>query len=153
MRGEQASIPRRQFLGRLCVAGTAGLLAAGPEVGAAGMLTVRKSESLGARGLRLDRVTARVFEEHLGSPFRVRVGSGATVAVKLAEVKTDAFDPIRPGHLARRRSFSLLFRAAGGLRLAQGTYRLEHRVLGGFDIFLVPVGPYPEGARFEAVFG
>jgi hypothetical protein len=35
--------------------------------------------------------------------------------------------------------------------VGQQTFRLSHPELGEFDLFLVPLGPGPEGMRYEAV--
>jgi hypothetical protein len=45
--------------------------------------------------------------------------------------------------------FSLIFRAAGGVRLDQCTYRVEHPSLGTFPLFLVPLGPSEDDGRME----
>jgi hypothetical protein len=36
--------------------------------------------------------------------------------------------------------------------LPQRIYHLEHPEVGGFDLFLVPVGPNAQGMQYEAVF-
>jgi hypothetical protein len=52
---------------------------------------------------------------------------------------------------ARRECFSLLFEVAKSEPVAQGTYQVSHPTLGGFSLFLVPVGPSPDGVLLEAV--
>ncbi len=52
----------------------------------------------------------------------------------------------------RGEAFSLVFRGAAGVPLDQRTYLVEHRTLGEFPLFLVPLGPTDDGAQeFEAV--
>lgn len=45
--------------------------------------------------------------------------------------------------------FSLVFRAAADVSLAQCTYRVEHPSLGAFPLFLVPLGPSEDDGRME----
>jgi hypothetical protein len=51
-----------------------------------------------------------------------------------------------------RQPFSIVFRGPSQPVLAQMTYRIEHAVLGSFDLFIVPIGPDEAGMRYEAVF-
>ena len=48
----------------------------------------------------------------------------------------------------RAEAFSLVFSGPPDLALAQGTHHLDHAGLGGFDVFLVPLGP----TTYQAVF-
>lgn len=95
------------------------------------------------------------FREHLGETFDLHDGAGAVVPLKLAEAQALA-NPrsvLAAGtNTMRDEPFSLLFRAGPGVHLPQRTYTLEHGVLGRLDVFLVPLGPDREGARFEAIF-
>jgi hypothetical protein len=52
-----------------------------------------------------------------------------------------------------RQAFSLVFRGQPAPVLPQRTYAFMHPRLGGFDLFIVPIGPDREGMRYEAVFG
>ena len=52
-------------------------------------------------------------------------------------------------------AFSLLFRGPRDKEFEQGTYRLDHKVLGSVDLFLVPIlNPQPSDMRicYQAVF-
>jgi len=51
-----------------------------------------------------------------------------------------------------RAPFSIVFRGPPQPVLSQMTYRIEHAVLGSFDLFIVPIGPDETGMRYEAVF-
>jgi hypothetical protein len=99
-------------------------------------------------GLRID-----TFLPYVGDPFTVHVGGTRTVEVELAEV-TDLRDSARgltpqDGH---RTPFSIVFRNTSNAVLPQGIYRLEHAAIGGFELFLVTIGPDAGAMRYEAVF-
>lgn len=51
-----------------------------------------------------------------------------------------------------RPPFSLIFRAEDPRILPQRIYRIEHTVLGGLSIFLVPIGKNKDGVSYQAVF-
>ena len=51
----------------------------------------------------------------------------------------------------RQENFTLLFRAAIGLRPVQGIYTLENERLGVVELFLVPVKQDEDGVYLEAV--
>lgn len=79
----------------------------------------------------------------VGSSFEVECPSGDRVAVELVDATS------LPG---RGECFSLLFHGPADAPLDQRTYRVEHRALGNFPLFLVPLGPGVDGAhQFEAV--
>ncbi len=79
----------------------------------------------------------------VGSSFDIERPDGEHVAVELVDATS------LPG---RGECFSLLFRGPADASLDQRTYRVEHRSLGGFPLFLVPLGPGDDGAhQFEAV--
>ncbi|MEW6021171.1 MAG: hypothetical protein AB1807_03415 [Pseudomonadota bacterium] len=48
--------------------------------------------------------------------------------------------------------FSLGFRGPAAPQLEQGTYTLDHAVLGTLAIFLVPVGRDAGGVQYQAIF-
>ena len=110
--------------------------------------------------LDLAGVGAGDFEPHVGSTFAVSGsavavsaagdggGGGGGFSVVLAEVSRGrACGPTRE-------PFTLTFAGGPNPPSAQGMHRLEHDALGGFDLFLVPIGPGADGRhRYEAVFG
>jgi hypothetical protein len=53
----------------------------------------------------------------------------------------------------QRSPFSIVFQSPSGRSLTQDTYRVEHKRLGKFALFLVPIGPGDRTVEFEAVFG
>ena len=52
----------------------------------------------------------------------------------------------------RLEQFSLIFRGPATPLLAQGMCPMVHEKLGNVALFLVPIGPDPEGMLYEAVF-
>ena len=93
-------------------------------------------------------LTADDFTPHAGSRWSVlAAGAAEPVALDLVEIVAGG-QALRRG----RRAFSLIFRGPRGPWLRQGTYRLEHPMMGPLEIFLVPITPEPDGARYEAVF-
>jgi hypothetical protein len=79
----------------------------------------------------------------VGSSFDVERPNGEHVAVELVQAND------LPG---RGECFSLVFRGPSDEPLDQRTYRMTHRELGNFPLFLVPLGPGAEGAQeLEAV--
>jgi hypothetical protein len=49
-------------------------------------------------------------------------------------------------------SFSLLFVGPPENFLHQHTYKFEHKDMGAFDLFIVPVGQRDEGFVYQAIF-
>jgi hypothetical protein len=85
----------------------------------------------------------RTYVPLVGSTFEVERREGDMVSVELVNATS------LPG---RGEAFSLLFRGSADEPLDQCTYRVEHRALGEFPLFLVPLGPTDDGAQeFEAV--
>ena len=79
----------------------------------------------------------------VGSVFEVHRPDGGSVSVELVDATE------LPG---RGECFSLIFRGPASAPLDQRTYRVEHRALGDFPLFLVPLGPCDEGGQeLEAV--
>jgi hypothetical protein len=100
-----------------------------------------------------DLPTEEAFRDALGETFLVRLDSGETVRLELAEVTSHGDRGSDTPEGVRRRPFSLLFRGDPALALPQRIHRLEHERLGEQDIFIVPLQPDDDGTRFEAVFG
>jgi uncharacterized protein DUF6916 len=87
-------------------------------------------------------LTEKAFKERQGDTFTLDGPvAGTTTELRLDEVTTLGPD-----------GFTLLFRGALPGWLPQRIYRLRHAALGELDIFLVPIGPDPQGFRYEAVF-
>jgi hypothetical protein len=97
-----------------------------------------------AEPLDLRLATAKTFEPYLGTEF---VSDDPPARFLLTDVTSLGVDRNAP----RQQPFTLTF--VGDAALAQQTYELEHRSLGRLDVFLVPIGPAPEGrVLYEAVF-
>jgi hypothetical protein len=100
--------------------------------------------------MMLDRAALSDFAPHVGSAFEVDAGPLGVVTLELANVTSLPGGPSPGG----REPFSLLFRGPVAPALGQGLYPMTHGALGSLTIFIVPVGPGPDGKgpRYEAVF-
>jgi hypothetical protein len=95
------------------------------------------------------------FAAQLRTTFRVNPKSAATVPLKL--VKAEAYACLSGAASApdaANEKFSLLFRGPADQPLSQDTYSFDHKALGQFTMFIVPVGAESaDGKRFyQAVF-
>lgn len=97
----------------------------------------------------LQDLTAATFETLVGTKFRIALGDGGVLELVLSQVERHE---AHPG--PRTQPFSALFHSPAEAKrfLPQQTYLLEHETLGKLEIFLVPLGPDPQGMRYEAVF-
>lgn len=95
----------------------------------------------------LETLTKDNWTKYIGKNFPITAGNPDTFNLKLTEVK--GYGNRQGGN---REAFSILF--CGPLQpvLPQGIYRVEHVDFGELAIFLVPIGPQPEGMGYEAVF-
>jgi hypothetical protein len=108
--------------------------------------------------LDLAALGAADFTSHVGSRFTLRFGAPGGLPATLEPAEPFALELVEvvaasgqaPGR--PRRTFSLIFRGPHRPRLPQSIYRLELAALGALDLFLVPVGPDPQGMCYEAVF-
>jgi hypothetical protein len=94
------------------------------------------------------------FAGRVGERFRLDLDGAGTLELELVEftdLSPRSAGPRRPDG-TRRSPFSLEFRGPRDPVLPQRIYRLEHEALGGFDLFLVPVGRDQAGTRYEAIF-
>jgi hypothetical protein len=98
----------------------------------------------------LDALTADDFAPHIGTAFRLVAEEDDARELTLTDLTR--FPP-QPG-APRAESFSLVFSGARGESpLQQRIHALEHPQVGHLELFLVPLGPGPDGApRYEAVF-
>jgi hypothetical protein len=97
----------------------------------------------------LETFTVDTFAARLGERLAVATEAG-TVDVELVEAVE--LDPRRRGASDTRVPFSVVFLGPPDPVLPQGTYRFDHPELGGFEIFVVPIGRDEDGVRYEAVF-
>jgi hypothetical protein len=95
----------------------------------------------------MEALTLETFTPHLNTVFRAQSDAGTV------ELLLEAAVGYGPGdHPAPRASFSLTFRGPVQPIFPQQIFHLDHAVLGGLDIFLVPIGADAEGVTYEAVF-
>jgi len=85
------------------------------------------------------------FAEQLDTPFLVTGSSGGELPLLLAEA-----EDLR--HRFGAENFSIVFHGPSDQPLAQGTYQFEHRSLGAFMLFIVPMRGDGRKASYEAVF-
>ena len=85
------------------------------------------------------------FAGQLDTPFHVTESSGAVSPLLLAEAEDMSY---RFGG----ENFSVLFHGTSDQPLLQGTYKFEHRGLGAFSLFIVPMRGEGRTAHYEAIF-
>ncbi len=107
---------------------------------------------LASKALRPADLTFASFSSHVGSTFRVQVTPNRSVDLKLAQVThlprpTGGVIPA-----ANREGFTLQLTGPSADRFEQGTYTVDHPVLGASQIFLVPARPAGPNQPYEAVF-
>jgi hypothetical protein len=93
-------------------------------------------------------LTVKEFSQHVGTKFHLKAEQGE-IKLELIEVKGYVSQEIEQGGMER---FSVFFAGPGDPFLLQKVYRLEHELMGEFEIFLVPVAGDEKGYRYEAVF-
>ncbi len=114
----------------MAIAGTGVQL--GAIDGIAGAMLTSKDRDAPGR-LRLQEPTADLFRGHVGTLFQLRTADGVRVPLTLKQVTERQ---VSRGFA----QFSLIFHAPGFRPVPDGTYTFQHRVLGEFDVFVVPVG-------------
>jgi hypothetical protein len=95
----------------------------------------------------LDKLTIDDFKDRVGEAFTATAGEGRALTLTLTSV-----DGLEPRPDAERTPFSLKFRDEAPDHVPQQTVALQHPEMGGFDLFVVPLGPGPDGMRYEAIF-
>jgi hypothetical protein len=93
----------------------------------------------------LEQLNAKIFREHLRTPFKVRTTPTEEILLELVAVE----EQNRPG----MELFSLQFVGPFLPRLQQQTVRLQHEKLGNFEIFLTPLSAdSKQGTVYESIF-
>ncbi len=89
------------------------------------------------------------FEPCLGTAFAVPFvdGDGIFTELKLLEINAIG----RP-HAGREEPFSLIFEGPREHSLEQGTYFLQHPILGDQYIFIVPIAERGDWRQYESIF-
>jgi hypothetical protein len=99
-------------------------------------------------------LVSETFAGRIGERFEVAPAEGDPFPVTLSRCDvTSSGDPADWVERIGRVPFSLLFHAGRATTMSQQTCTLSHPELGSFALFLVPLGPDAEGARYEAVIG
>jgi len=97
---------------------------------------------------RLSTLTCGDFSAHLGEGFDL---SMEQQRLQLQLVRVQALSP-PPSVAQGRLPFSLWFRGPHRPRLVQGTFCIEHPVIGALAMFLVPIAAEADGMCYEAIF-
>ncbi|HYY42994.1 MAG TPA: hypothetical protein VE775_09700, partial [Pyrinomonadaceae bacterium] len=95
-------------------------------------------------------MTKAMFAPHLHTTFAIKTEDAQTVGVELVELH-DRATAHKGAAQAERECFALTFRAPAHRALKQNTYRIEHRALGQFDLFVAPMKSARHGQVYEAI--
>jgi hypothetical protein len=141
------ALSRRDFMQR----GSLAVLAAGASLGvsnpALGKSAPVESSTSPQRYDPLTYFKKSTFMTYRNTTFRITPKGSKQVQAKLVSVEDIGPVPDRP--VPGRECFMLKFR--GPQSLATGTYKLEHDVLGRFNLMLVPGGKDKNGFYYQAV--
>jgi hypothetical protein len=100
-------------------------------------------------------LTHETFSPHVGQPFELAPPAGEPFEAVLTSCDASPHEvPDEWREDVGRVPFSLVFDAAAATTLVpQQIFSVRHPEAGEFEIFLVPLGPIPDGGiRYEAVF-
>ena len=96
----------------------------------------------------LESLTIQDFSGRVGETFTATAEEGRTLALTLRQV-----DPLpRPLGDKGREPFSLEFTDEAKDHVPQQTVAVKHPEMGTFELFVVPLGPGPDGMRYQAIF-
>jgi hypothetical protein len=93
--------------------------------------------------------TEAEFSKQVNTKFQVLVDAPQPIELTLVSVKARKIEAHEEAGMER---FSAMFMGPSEIFLPQQTYRVSHPEMGEFDVFLVALGPDPEGFRYEAVY-
>jgi hypothetical protein len=94
-------------------------------------------------------LTEKEFSKHVNTKFRASRDAESLADLKLVEVKGYRNREDEQQGMER---FSIYFTGPINPFMPQSLYRLEHEVMGEFEIFLVPLARDGQGFRYEAVY-
>lgn len=97
-----------------------------------------------------DRLELSAYEPHVGETFSLELQQLGRVELTLTEAEASPWQPAEGSSLPH--AFSLVFRGPPQTVLPQGTYALQHDVLGELEIFFTPIAGSAEGVDYQAVF-
>lgn len=105
------------------------------------------------RFVKVEELTQELFAAHLHSKFQVRLNDRDFLELELTNVTARAPLMNQQGAKSAFEKFALLFQGPPSPRLPQQIHRFQHAVIGGFEIFIVPVvSPDAGKPLYEAVF-
>ena len=147
-------VSRRGFIKK----GSLVLLAAGVSIGSADRVFGRNTPNehsdptAGTLSSTVDDLppfnyAKATFAPYVGTVFLIYSVSSKALVTTLVAVSD--IGPVPDKTATGSESFVLRFR--GTQTLKQNTYRVEHQVLGNFDLFLVPAGKDKKGVYYQAV--
>jgi hypothetical protein len=100
----------------------------------------------------LSELTLEHFSGHVDEAFQLR-GTADDPAAPGLEVRLIEATSLGDAPTEKQRApFSLLFRGPAEVIVPQGIYRLGNEGLGPLELFLVPLEPTSDGARYQAIF-
>lgn len=89
------------------------------------------------------------FLPYINQDFSIQLANGERYIITLQHIEQLR----KQNELPNRSPFSLLFTNPEiKFFLPQGTYQINHSMMGGLEIFLVPIGPDSANMRYEAIF-
>lgn len=91
------------------------------------------------------QINQHEFAAQVNTRFRIVLGSSQTTEIELVQVADLGSTPYQE-------QFYLQFHGPVEVFLPQQVYRLAHETLGEADLFLVPIGHWQDGYRYEALF-
>ena len=94
----------------------------------------------------IEALTLHDFAPLIGQAFTAHAAQG-TVELRLSEASA-----LRPSGVGRNEPFSLIFVGSRDALLSQGMYALEHAVLPGLEVFIVPISASDAGVQYQAIF-
>ena len=98
------------------------------------------------------RIDVRDFADEVGAIFKTSLADGASVNLKLAEIKALPSRGARPLALPRRSAFVAVFDTPEGMPHEERIYNVRHPRLGKLDLLMQPVVDDTGAKRLEAVF-
>ncbi len=94
-------------------------------------------------------LTKSSFDNTHNQEFTIQFDSQTSVIAHLIEIKSINSQVVKTG---QNEPFSLVFEIPGDCVYEQNTFQIHNKELGGFALFLVPIGADEKGVRYEAVF-
>jgi hypothetical protein len=98
-------------------------------------------------------ITFDQFSGRVGEEFVVRSDAGGAIRTELVEATESPQLGGSGPEGQKRHQFSLVFLGPADPVLTQGIHHIQHDELGELDLFLVPIGPGPDGGQqYQSLF-